>query len=206
MATVHCILLPDLTPKGLYKSPRVELLARRWEERCLELRQGAQALLLRELSRMGPSGRKQLIDEWSPFLPTLVDASVSILGSNLVAASASQAVLPSSLPNPSSEDAQPQSGGTRESTPLTSTAGWDPVLIQGDKFDGTFNQPSVQQLRRNQATAVVLLGVIGAEYGQEIAQVANVSSRPQAPDGFGNNDYSLARATSKLFYFSKKFY
>lgn len=131
MATIHCVLLPDLAPVGLYKSPRVELLARRWEERSLELRQAAQALLLRELSRVGPQGRKRLIDEWASFLPTLVEPSVSILGSNLVAVSASQAVLPSSLPNPSSDDAQTNVTLTRESTPMSSTANWDPILIAG---------------------------------------------------------------------------
>lgn len=69
------------------------------------------------------------------------------------------------------------------------------------------SQPSLHQIRRNQATAVVLLGVIGAEYGQEIphssaaAPLAPVSAAGQRhpPEGFNKTDYSLARATSKLF-------
>lgn len=50
----------------------------------MELREAAQALLLRELSRIGPVGRKALIDRWAPYLPTLVDPALSILGPQYV--------------------------------------------------------------------------------------------------------------------------
>lgn len=56
--------------------------------------------------------------------------------------------------------------------------------------------------RRKQATAIVLLGVIGAEFGAEI-EPPRLPSRSrtssQAPDGFGlttgGSNYSLARHT-----------
>ncbi|KAF5880078.1 WD repeat-containing protein 7 isoform X1, partial [Clarias magur] len=68
--------------------------------------------------------------------------------------------------------------------------------------------PSVKKIsnsyeeRRKQATAIVLLGVIGAEFGAEI-EPPRLPSRPrtsgQAPDGFGlttgGSNYSLARHT-----------
>lgn len=88
LAAMHCVLLPELVSKHAvdepYQSPRIELLARRWQERCIELREASQALLLRELSRIGPSGRKALIDKWAPYLPTLVDPALSILGSQIL--------------------------------------------------------------------------------------------------------------------------
>lgn len=85
LAAMHCVLLPELVEKKAangepYQAPRIDLLARRWQERCMELREAAQALLLRELSRVGPTGRKALIDKWAPYLPTLVDPALSILG------------------------------------------------------------------------------------------------------------------------------
>jgi len=38
LAALHCILLPDLIGKVRYKPPLVEMLARRWQDRCLEVR------------------------------------------------------------------------------------------------------------------------------------------------------------------------
>lgn len=59
--------------------------------------------------------------------------------------------------------------------------------------------------RRKQATAIVLLGVIGAEFGAEIEPpkgLARARAGGQAPEGFGltsggSSNYSLARHTCK---------
>lgn len=53
--------------------------------------------------------------------------------------------------------------------------------------------------RRKQATAIVMLGVIGAQFGAEIQPSrqrapSNTSNRP-IQQGFGLSDYSLARHT-----------
>jgi len=37
LATLHCILLPDLIGRIRYNPPLVEMLARRWQDRCLEV-------------------------------------------------------------------------------------------------------------------------------------------------------------------------
>lgn len=63
MATLHSILLPDLLKATAYKRPLVEVLARRWQDRCLEVREAAQALLLAELRRVGPKGNEKNIEE-----------------------------------------------------------------------------------------------------------------------------------------------
>lgn len=39
----------------------------------VQIREAAQAVLLAELRRIGPLGRKQLIDAWSPHLPQDMD-------------------------------------------------------------------------------------------------------------------------------------
>lgn len=35
-----------------------------------------------ELRRIGPEGRKKVVDEWAPHLPTYVDPSVSLMNEN----------------------------------------------------------------------------------------------------------------------------
>ncbi|KAH7985738.1 hypothetical protein HPB52_025428 [Rhipicephalus sanguineus] len=69
LAALHCVLLPDLVHTPDFKRPQVEMLARRWQDRCLEVREAAQALLLAELRRIGPKGRKMVVDEWAVYLP-----------------------------------------------------------------------------------------------------------------------------------------
>lgn len=44
-----------------------------------QIREAAQALLLAELRRIGPEGRKEVLDQWSPFLPTYVDPQLSLM-------------------------------------------------------------------------------------------------------------------------------
>jgi hypothetical protein len=37
LAALHCVLLPDIIGEGQYKPPLLEMLARRWQHRCLEV-------------------------------------------------------------------------------------------------------------------------------------------------------------------------
>uniref|UniRef100_A0A8C3G9H1 WD repeat domain 7 n=1 Tax=Cyclopterus lumpus TaxID=8103 RepID=A0A8C3G9H1_CYCLU len=80
LAAMHCVMLPDLLGLDKFRPPLLEMLARRWQDRCLEVREAAQALLLAELRRIGQSGRKDTIDLWAPYLPQYVD-TVSSPGS-----------------------------------------------------------------------------------------------------------------------------
>lgn len=72
LSTHHCFLLPDkidaLEPRN-FKRPQVEMMARRWQHHCLEIREAAQQVLLGELGRMGKKGRKLLVESWAQFLP-----------------------------------------------------------------------------------------------------------------------------------------
>uniref|UniRef100_A0A8C9YHC8 WD repeat domain 7 n=1 Tax=Sander lucioperca TaxID=283035 RepID=A0A8C9YHC8_SANLU len=81
LAAMHCVMLPDLLGLDKFRPPLLEMLARRWQDRCLEVREAAQALLLAELRRIGQSGRKDTIDLWAPYLPQYVD-TVSSPGSS----------------------------------------------------------------------------------------------------------------------------
>lgn len=69
VGVLHCVLLPGQLKGVEYQRPLVEILARRWQDRCIEIREAAQALLLAELKAAGPRGRRQIVEEWAPFLP-----------------------------------------------------------------------------------------------------------------------------------------
>ncbi|XP_006822881.1 WD repeat-containing protein 7-like, partial [Saccoglossus kowalevskii] len=79
LAALHCVLLPDLLGSEYYKPPQLEMLARRWQDRCLEVREAAQALLLAELRRIGSEGRQDVVNRWAHYLPNYVDPTLSIM-------------------------------------------------------------------------------------------------------------------------------
>ncbi|XP_063439339.1 WD repeat-containing protein 7-like isoform X1 [Mytilus trossulus] len=174
LAALHCVLLPEMVGSENIKSPQLEMLARRWQDRCLEIREAAQALLLAELRRIGPAGRKAIVDEWSPYLPTYVDPNLSLM------------------------NAETQKGGEEDDEddnmdPMVS----DSPLHRGSSYSF--------ESRRKQATAIVMLGVIGAEFGHEIepnrrkVEVTKKSKKEQ--EGFTLSNYSLSRHTSKALTF-----
>lgn len=37
LAALHCVLLPELIGKDYYQAPLLDMLARRWQDRCLEV-------------------------------------------------------------------------------------------------------------------------------------------------------------------------
>ncbi|XP_071092027.1 WD repeat-containing protein 7-like isoform X2 [Haliotis cracherodii] len=173
LAALHCVLLPELVGPAHYQSPQLEMLARRWQDRCLEIREAAQALLLAELRRIGPEGRKAIIDEWSPYLPTYVDPQHSLL----------------SDPQRGEEDEEEED---------------DEQMLAGDS---PAHKVSVSfESRRKQATAIVMLGVIGAEFGHEIEpnrrKVEEIKKgKRNVQEGFSLTNYNLSRHTSKALTF-----
>ncbi|XP_053543648.1 WD repeat-containing protein 7 isoform X2 [Ictalurus punctatus] len=196
LAAMHCVMLPDLLGLDKFRPPLLEMLARRWQDRCLEVREAAQALLLAELRRIGQSGRKDTIDMWAPYLPQYVDSVSS--------------------PGTAPETAQP-TPPPAEAPPTEPKAPEEEMDVTDDDITaGCLSNlpPSLKKIsnsyeeRRKQATAIVLLGVIGAEFGAEI-EPPRLPSRPrtsgQAPDGFGlttvGSNYSLARHTCKALTF-----
>ncbi|KAL3860797.1 hypothetical protein ACJMK2_010864, partial [Sinanodonta woodiana] len=171
LAALHCVLLPELVGSGEFDPPSLEMLARRWQERCLEIREASQALLLAELRRLGPEGRKSIVDNWSPYLPTYVDPNVSLL---------------------SLEKADEEEMEEEIEQVLT---GESPVHKPSKSFEN----------RCKQATAIVMLAVIGAEFGHEIEpskrKEESKKSKKSSQEGFTLSNYSLARHTSKALTF-----
>lgn len=183
LATLHCVLLPDkVVEHGAknFKRPQVEMMARRWQHHCVEVREAAQTLLLAELTRMGPKGRKQLVDAWSQYLPlytqteTINQHAVSTPVQNNV-----NSGQPPHSPDPTDEE------------------------FEEEEEEQTRKPSSLSELKRKQSTAVILLGVIGAEFGQDITSTDNNKKRSHddrrkssVVEGFGSGNNNLARLTS----------
>nr|XP_058895421.1 WD repeat-containing protein 7 isoform X6 [Kogia breviceps] len=195
LAAMHCVMLPDLLGLDKFRPPLLEMLARRWQDRCLEVREAAQALLLAELRRIEQAGRKEAIDTWAPYLPQYMDHIIS----PGVSAEAMQTVT--TAPDASGPEAKVQ----EEEHDLVDddiTTGCLSSVPQMKKISTSYEE------RRKQATAIVLLGVIGAEFGAEI-EPPKLLTRPrsssQIPEGFGltsgGSNYSLARHTCKALTF-----
>ncbi|KAM8792905.1 WD repeat-containing protein 7 [Eudromia elegans] len=195
LAAMHCVMLPDLLGLDKFRPPLLEMLARRWQDRCLEVREAAQALLLAELRRIEQAGRKETIDAWAPYLPQYIDSLISpgVTTDALQAGSGS--------PDTAGAEAKVQ----EEEHDLVDddiAAGCLSGLPQMKKISTSYEE------RRKQATAIVLLGVIGAEFGAEI-EPPKLLTRPrsssQIPEGFGltsgGSNYSLARHTCKALTF-----
>eukprot|EP00066_Takifugu_rubripes_P013418 XP_011602684.1 PREDICTED: WD repeat-containing protein 7 [Takifugu rubripes] len=197
LAAMHCVMLPDLLGLDKFRPPLLEMLARRWQDRCLEVREAAQALLLAELRRIGVSGRKDTIDMWASYLPQYVD-TVSSPGATSEAPS----------PAPPPPDAQPiETKASEEEMDVVdddiTTGCLSSLPPNAKKISNSYEE------RRKQATAIVLLGVIGAEFGAEIEPPkgsGRARAGGQAPEGFGltsggSSNYSLARHTCKALTF-----
>ncbi|XP_077293336.1 WD repeat-containing protein Rbcn-3B isoform X4 [Arctopsyche grandis] len=175
LATLHCVLLPDkLISAGSknFKRPQVEMMARRWQHQCLEVREAAQALLLAELARLAPKGRKALVDSWAQYLPCYTQ-SESIN---------SQVTAPQQTQDKMEE-------------------------LEDEEEEEAIRKPySMAELKRKQTTAVVLLGVIGAEFGQDITSEGAANNKRRTGDdvrrknsvveGFGVGHGSLSRLTA----------
>lgn len=190
LSTHHCFLLPDkvdaMEPKN-FKRPQVELMARRWQHHCIEIREAAQQLLLGELGRMGKKGRKQLVENWAQYLPLYTHTE------------------------PIAQPTQPSSPqGTNPGSPTQQTIPEPHEEEAEEEEEEVVRQKpsSLAELKRKQSTAVVLLGVIGAEFGQDISNETNAAPKKPAEqqqqqrrkssivEGFGIGNNNLARLTA----------
>ncbi|KAK0414604.1 hypothetical protein QR680_011521 [Steinernema hermaphroditum] len=185
LAALHCVLLPDLIREhSVYVPPKIPLLARRWQDQCIEIRVASQALLIRELGRLGAEGRRKLLEYWAPFLPTLLDSALSIFGPR-TAQAANNTIPPIAhamiTSNTNAQAVQAQGPPQRPPPPIPPRTGAVPLqkpepqkpVEHSETIDG------VQQVRRNQATSIIVLGVIGAEYSEElnVADLARATSQ-----------------------------
>ncbi|XP_021936381.1 WD repeat-containing protein 7 isoform X5 [Zootermopsis nevadensis] len=212
LATLHCVLLPDKVVQAgskNFKRPQVEMMARRWQHQCLEVREAAQALLLAELGRLGPKGRKALVDSWAQFLPSYSSTDTLGFPPTTQHPSSQTLTVPSAQQGGAAQQIQ-SSGqqGSNGSAPGVQTEQPQHEDEDDEEEEGTeeycVRKPwSVAELKRKQTTAVVLLGVIGAEFGQDVSEGStrrraseDQRRKSSVVEGFGIGNNNLARLTS----------
>jgi outer membrane murein-binding lipoprotein Lpp len=148
LSTLHCLLLSGKVRQfgsRLFKKPQVELLAQRWQDRCLQVRLAAQELLVAELKNLGPKGRKHLVETWGQYLPKYGDPPFKLGNDNGTVAN--------------------HNGNGNTCTDESATPSEDDEM--DDDEDDEDTNSSAAQAKRNQTTAVILLGVIGALFDLE---------------------------------------
>ncbi|KAK4313735.1 hypothetical protein Pmani_014956 [Petrolisthes manimaculis] len=208
LTALHTVLLPDCVLAAgapAYQPPMVEILARRWQDRCQEVREAAQALLKTELSRMGPAGRQKLIELWSPNLPSHTEPLPAHTTSQphhheppprpdhpktTLTNATSNATTNGTPSNPSTGGGSGSGGGGGGGGQGGTERGIEAhPHLDDEHYDEEMDGETCRELvaqsegRRKQATAIILLGVIGAYHGQDSAE------------GFGLGN--LAMMTSK---------
>ncbi|XP_042885895.1 WD repeat-containing protein 7-like isoform X3 [Penaeus japonicus] len=198
LTALHTVLLPDCVVAAganTYQPPMVEILARRWQDRCQEVREAAQALLKTELSRMGVEGRQKLVESWTPHLPSHMEplpTGPSHFNNHQETPHTPRLEHPSNKAN-TATPAQATSNGTSGNTTTSASSSERSMephpQLDEDHYDEEMDGETCREVvaqsegRRKQATAIILLGVIGAYHGQDSAE------------GFGLGN--LAMQTSK---------
>ncbi|UXI18302.1 Charged multivesicular body protein 5 [Sarcoptes scabiei] len=227
VGALHCLLLPKLVKSSCLKRPLVDVLARRWQDRCIEIRQAAQDLLLSELKSIGSKGRRLVVEQWSHYLPfyndqmldvhnpitvTSVNTTQNIQAHYSVNQNQSNASTPITTPvQEYTTDNLTNMTNENENLNEYNSDGEDDDMESTNQSSYRFST-SGSEGRRRQATAIVLMGVIGSTYGSEIEATPNKNAnrtslepveqektrRRSVIDGFGGGgNYNLARKTSK---------
>ena len=221
LATLHCVLLPDYVKSYALKKPLFDMLAARWQDRCLEIREAAQALLLAELKRIGPKGRKQLVEEWAVYLPKDRASTQSVthqqyqnymqtqLPPNLNQAHIQQNPQFSSQHGSNHSISSSVGTHTNEHDTLSLHSELDDLdsdhVLSKDPEAGGRGLASLAERRRKKSVAIILLGVIGSEYGQEIEKSKRKTAPPDERkksivEGFGSGNYNLSMQTSSALF------
>ncbi|GIY45623.1 WD repeat-containing protein 7 [Caerostris extrusa] len=146
----------------------------------LKVREAAQALLLAELRRIGPKGRKQLVEEWAPYLPNYGEPYPKPQNSAPQAATDDIANVTPAQSSTNYNNNVSNSGAVTNDESSVNTNNQGAQIKEehsSDEEEGdehsleetSSSRPSsATEGKRKQTTAIVLLGVIGAEYGHEI--------------------------------------
>lgn len=140
---------------------------------------------------MGKKGRKQLVEHWAQYLPLYTHTEPI-----------NTQQPPIQNPNSGASNGNGgQTQGTQGVQQIDPSDGHDEDYEEEE--EEIIRKPSsLAELKRKQTTAVIILGVIGAEFGQDISQdspnkTRNTDRRKSSVvDGFGISNNNLARLTS----------
>ncbi|XP_028399400.1 WD repeat-containing protein 7-like isoform X2 [Dendronephthya gigantea] len=151
LATLYCCLLPDKLDMAQYRPPLLHVLARRWQDRCLEIREAAQAILVTELRRINMEGRAKVVETWVQYLPQEIEGSSVLLEST-----------DSDFENSDSSDVSV--GEDDFSEDVLNVLDGAKKLFQYDAS-------------RRQATSIIMLAVIGSEFQKDLGALSGTNNK-----------------------------
>jgi hypothetical protein len=195
-------MLADYFSENTFKSLNLEVLAHKWMDSSYEVREAAQSLLKCELKRMGPSGRAALVKIWEPHLNSLLKEcedfqNTSHVALNVNSVSSSNNQLNSnqtiSFSNNSSIVNFTSSDGNSHAQAVSTPATFDTQDAMGNE--------STSRLKRKQYIAIIILSVIGAEFGQDVSTNKMQASHRSIPQGFSIEDHTILKRISMAICF-----
>lgn len=196
-----------------FKSLNLESLALKWMDPSYEIRDAAQTLLKNELKRMGPSGRANLIKTWEPHLTSLLkdfDDLNTVNVQQQLAQSQPHIQVPQQqvsaplqspqptlqAPNPTPSPQQQSAGAQPQQYEMHHEFGHHESSLSSSSLSPAPNHSN--RIKRKQYVSIIILSLIGAEFGQDVN--ANKTQMPHKtiPQGFSLEDHSILKRISKL--------
>lgn len=129
-------------------------------------------MLKNELKRIGPEGRVNLIKTWEPHLSSFLKDFDDM---NQINAQ------------------QPQPSQSTTSLSSTDNAG---QTTHHHHHDLSHLPPTSNRIRRKQFVAIIILSLIGAEFGQDVNSNKNQAPYKTIPQGFSLEDHSILKRIS----------
>lgn len=197
LSTMYCMLSDYLTevPCIALKTLNLETLALKWMDQSYEIRESAQALLKNELKRIGPIGRSNLIKLWEPQLSNLLKDFDDL--SQLSIQQPQTSSGPGQTQQQSVQPGQIQSSTSNVSQTAPDLALNNPNMLHGSSMsDISMLKSPVGGIRRKQYVAIILLSLIGAEFGQDVNSNKSQMPHKTIPQGFSLEDHSILKRIS----------
>jgi hypothetical protein len=201
-------MLPEYFQDNLVKPLNLEVLAQKWMDSSYEVREAAQSLLKCELKRVGPNGRLALIKLWEPHLNSLLKDCEDFTNTSHVSLSASPPTtsMLSSSNNQlhvSHVNTQGITFSNHSSTVNFMNTMHDQTSASGPTHhttnDKVYNE-STSRLKRKQYIAIIILSVIGAEFGQDVNTNKMQAPNRSIPKGFSIEDHTILKRISKRIF------
>ena len=151
-----------------------------------------------ELKRIGPNGRASLIKLWEPQLSNLLQDFEDLSHANTP-----QQSLPQQQQQIQMQQQQFQNYATNQMNQSSTSLSQSIATIDqaAQQLDQT-SRMNTNRIRRKQYVAIILLSLIGAEFGQDINSNQNQTPYKTIPQGFSLEDHSILKRISKLCMFS----
>ena len=147
-----------------------------------------------ELKRIGPNGRASLIKLWEPQLTNLLQDFDDLNHMNVPQQSQPQQQQQMLTQQQQSQNSIPNQM-IQSTTSIAQSQSSEQAFQQ--QLDQTSNRINSNRIRRKQYVAIILLSLVGAEFGQDINSNQSQTPYKTIPQGFSLEDHSILKRISK---------